>query len=414
MSKTSVTGDDKNKRMRIRQFFVSSTRLAGAIRRISTCLQPSVDDRCVNNIWNTSLKTAIQEIQKKNNSGLSFEELYRNAYTMVLHKHGEKLYTGTREVVTEHLVQKVSSSLFLGVVLHGDLLLPRSDKMSSKLFWITFSALWMPPGMIIAQRWWWSVISWCTWIVSTSVDRSLNLCTIWVWFYSVIMLFDIHPYAIISGKPYWTLSPKNDVEKWQKSKQDTYTQMSAGGGFLLKSIAKRISEREWQAERNVRSSKFDCIYIPFGHPVMQGICLLLASYSSSRSCANRCHWWCETLPHRQCFAEFYSWNCRITSIARRSSFRSRRESSWSSPEVSRSTVRSCTVHSLRRWSVLTISVSLIEFDSELDLVYIRTRSWTEGSALCFCTYCLILLDWLVFLLMSPWPMVCSRGICLER
>lgn len=61
----------------------------------------------MNNIWNTSLKVAIQEIQKKNNSGLSFEELYRNAYTMVLHKHGEKLYTGTREVITEHLVQKV-------------------------------------------------------------------------------------------------------------------------------------------------------------------------------------------------------------------------------------------------------------------------------------------------------------------
>ena len=26
---------------------------------------------------------------------------------MVLHKHGEKLYTGTRDVVTEHLVEKV-------------------------------------------------------------------------------------------------------------------------------------------------------------------------------------------------------------------------------------------------------------------------------------------------------------------
>ncbi|CAF4119813.1 unnamed protein product, partial [Rotaria magnacalcarata] len=66
----------------------------------------TMDDRHVNEIWNKSLKAAIQEIQKKNNSGLSFEELYRNAYTMVLHKHGEKLYTGTREVVMEHLVQK--------------------------------------------------------------------------------------------------------------------------------------------------------------------------------------------------------------------------------------------------------------------------------------------------------------------
>jgi cullin 3 len=66
-----------------------------------------MDDHYVDDIWTKSLKAAIQEIQKKNNSGLSFEELYRNAYTMVLHKHGEKLYTGTREVVIEHLIQKV-------------------------------------------------------------------------------------------------------------------------------------------------------------------------------------------------------------------------------------------------------------------------------------------------------------------
>ncbi|ESN98219.1 hypothetical protein HELRODRAFT_84693 [Helobdella robusta] len=66
----------------------------------------TMDEKYVNSIWSL-LKNAIQEIQKKNNSGLSFEELYRNAYTMVLHKHGEKLYTGLREVVTDHLVNKV-------------------------------------------------------------------------------------------------------------------------------------------------------------------------------------------------------------------------------------------------------------------------------------------------------------------
>lgn len=65
-----------------------------------------MDERYVNTIW-IRLKTAIQEIQKKNNSGLSFEELYRNAYTMVLHKYGERLYTGLRDVVKEHLVNKV-------------------------------------------------------------------------------------------------------------------------------------------------------------------------------------------------------------------------------------------------------------------------------------------------------------------
>ncbi|CAD7079622.1 unnamed protein product [Hermetia illucens] len=66
----------------------------------------SMDEKYVETIW-ASLKNAIQEIQKKNNSGLSFEELYRNAYTMVLHKHGNRLYTGLREVVTNHLVNTV-------------------------------------------------------------------------------------------------------------------------------------------------------------------------------------------------------------------------------------------------------------------------------------------------------------------
>nr|CAI5860542.1 unnamed protein product [Callosobruchus analis] len=61
-----------------------------------------MDEKYVESIW-ALLKNAIQEIQKKNNSGLSFEELYRNAYTMVLHKHGERLYTGLKEVVTNHL-----------------------------------------------------------------------------------------------------------------------------------------------------------------------------------------------------------------------------------------------------------------------------------------------------------------------
>ena len=66
-----------------------------------------MDEKYVDNIWNV-LKNAIQEIQKKNNSGLSFEELYRNAYNMVLHKHGERLYNGLREVVTHHLEAKVN------------------------------------------------------------------------------------------------------------------------------------------------------------------------------------------------------------------------------------------------------------------------------------------------------------------
>lgn len=70
-------------------------------------------------IWSL-LRNAIQEIQKKNNSGLSFEELYRNAYTMVLHKHGERLYSGLKEVVTTHLEKQVREEVLR--CLHNNLL----------------------------------------------------------------------------------------------------------------------------------------------------------------------------------------------------------------------------------------------------------------------------------------------------
>ena len=83
----------------------------------------NMDDQLVDNIWKL-LRDSIIEIQKKNNSGLSFEELYRNAYTMVLHKHGQRLYTGLQETVTDHLVKKV---------LYNSPLTPRSQ--SSQLFW---------------------------------------------------------------------------------------------------------------------------------------------------------------------------------------------------------------------------------------------------------------------------------------
>lgn len=69
-----------------------------------------MDEKYVENIW-ALLKNAIQEIQKKNNGGLSFEELYRNAYTMVLHKHGQKLYDGLQLVLQEHLVTKVHNDI---------------------------------------------------------------------------------------------------------------------------------------------------------------------------------------------------------------------------------------------------------------------------------------------------------------
>ncbi|KAJ1565317.1 Cullin-3, partial [Nowakowskiella sp. JEL0078] len=58
------------------------------------------------------LSTAIREIYSKNKLGLktlSFEELYRNAYNLVLHKRGASLYTGVENVISEHLNEVVNS-----------------------------------------------------------------------------------------------------------------------------------------------------------------------------------------------------------------------------------------------------------------------------------------------------------------
>ncbi|CAG8512957.1 3575_t:CDS:10 [Acaulospora morrowiae] len=59
-------------------------------------------DSQFNDNWER-LAQAIREIHKKNASILSFEELYRNAYNMVLHKNGDKLYEGVKKVITQHL-----------------------------------------------------------------------------------------------------------------------------------------------------------------------------------------------------------------------------------------------------------------------------------------------------------------------
>ncbi|OZJ05319.1 hypothetical protein BZG36_01568 [Bifiguratus adelaidae] len=52
--------------------------------------------------WQT-LATAITQIHQKNASVLSYEELYRIAYNMVMRKKGSQLYNGVREVVELHL-----------------------------------------------------------------------------------------------------------------------------------------------------------------------------------------------------------------------------------------------------------------------------------------------------------------------
>jgi len=61
-----------------------------------------MDEKESNRTWEC-LKNAIHQIHQHNASSLSFEELYRNAYNLVLHKYGELLYNGVQGVVTDHL-----------------------------------------------------------------------------------------------------------------------------------------------------------------------------------------------------------------------------------------------------------------------------------------------------------------------
>uniref|UniRef100_A0A061S151 Cullin 3 n=1 Tax=Tetraselmis sp. GSL018 TaxID=582737 RepID=A0A061S151_9CHLO len=61
-----------------------------------------IDPDYADKTWE-SLEHAINEIHNKNASGLSYEELYRSAYNMVLYKFGDRLYNGLVETVTKHM-----------------------------------------------------------------------------------------------------------------------------------------------------------------------------------------------------------------------------------------------------------------------------------------------------------------------
>jgi len=61
------------------------------------------------------LEDAIKQIFNENAGDLSFEELYRTGYNMVLHKHGDLLYNNVETVLKER-----SSVLCEMVAVHTD------------------------------------------------------------------------------------------------------------------------------------------------------------------------------------------------------------------------------------------------------------------------------------------------------
>lgn len=75
---------------------------------ISSYKQPAqMDNKTAQRVWG-SLRSAISQIHNQDASLLSFEELYRFAYNLVLHQHGELLYNGVHAEVKGHL-KKVAS-----------------------------------------------------------------------------------------------------------------------------------------------------------------------------------------------------------------------------------------------------------------------------------------------------------------
>lgn len=49
------------------------------------------------------MSKAIQEIHNHNASNLSFEENYRFAYNLVLHKQGKQLYDGVKDLISQNI-----------------------------------------------------------------------------------------------------------------------------------------------------------------------------------------------------------------------------------------------------------------------------------------------------------------------
>src|ERR1700761_9397153 len=70
----------------------------------------NTDELDFENTWN-SLSASFREIHTKNASKLSYKELYRFAYRIVLKKKGEILYTRVREFEREWLTDNVCTGI---------------------------------------------------------------------------------------------------------------------------------------------------------------------------------------------------------------------------------------------------------------------------------------------------------------
>lgn len=78
------------------------------------------DERLADAKW-SKVNDALENVLRKNCSRVSFEETYRNAYSMVRLRQGERLYEGVREIVLARLLTEVRETV-LGSLDGGDFL----------------------------------------------------------------------------------------------------------------------------------------------------------------------------------------------------------------------------------------------------------------------------------------------------
>lgn len=71
--------------------------------KIKPFTKPNTDKNYVENTW-SMLRNAIHQIQQHRESELSYEELYRNAYNLVLQKHGAFLYQNLACTIKDHMI----------------------------------------------------------------------------------------------------------------------------------------------------------------------------------------------------------------------------------------------------------------------------------------------------------------------
>ena len=156
----------------------------------------------------------MDEIHNRNASTLSFEELYRNAYNLVLHKHGPLLYDGVQSRLTFHLRNSSRDLILLGREFSSSLLLSSEEEEGEgegggkQQQQQTQSRRMMMPIMNASSS-------------SSSVDQQqqykllLSLCNVWKEHrVTMVMVRDIFMYMDRTYVPQHRKRPVYDLGLW--------------------------------------------------------------------------------------------------------------------------------------------------------------------------------------------------------